>query len=986
MTRHTMQARLLRILVAPLIFLLAASQAALGQVCKQPEFAPGRMYSTGSGPQSVKMGDLDGDGDLDLVVGRSAGVSVLLNNGDGTFGASITYGGAGNAGEIVVIGNLNPSVDNHLDLVLANAGSDDIEVLLGNGDGTFGPGTLHAVGAKPQAMAIGELDGQPGDDLVVGNTFGGGASVLLNNGDGTFAPQVMYPAGTFPEGVAIGDLDGDTDLDFVVVNGGSGTVSVLRNLGNGTFVSAGTYSAGDQPWSVVIADLDGDGDNDLAIANRGTDVASVLLNNGNASFAAPVSYPAGDEPIGIAVGDFNNDTKPDLVVSNRVSDNLSILLNNGDGTFAAQVTFATGDNPRAAAVGDLDGDMDMDLAVPNRVSGTVMVSFNTCLGGPANDLCVHATLITQDTFQELLDTSGASVEDLELAESCGGPAGNGHSVWYQFTPPLHGRIHISTAGSDYETVVSIYDGGCDVGSLIVCDDGPGGAQLQDVVVTAETTYLIKVSSVGDLDGGLLDFDFSYEPSAVPPLGQWTVLVHGAASPGEYPGIVGSVAARIGSLSSADVVLHTMNLDTFALIPQDLDPTKHHVVQFDWTATADAWADLPRIAADGYSYAAGDALYAFLRHWGIHDKVHCLIGYSRGAVVMSELTRRLILDGAPPDQVIYLDGEGGGNWPFNGCGGLIYQDCRFDAWGDNEAIRYDNIYSTVNELLVGLCPLYVDLGGNFKIRCYNYNLGQAYSHGPCGDGPPSIITYLASGMIHNGSRYIFPDPPDTIPVGGGLDPDDWDGLEHVADRELFNGNFEWASDAGWQSHGAAGTGHVDNIGEPGSFLELDLNDEFLQHSWFFLREEYVTLSFKYRVSNADVVGCDDSFKATLIRLEDGLTQDWFVTDRCETTTWLPFSRPIPAEFRGKVCTIKLWKDAGGNGNLDSEVRVDDVTFRRILGDANGDCTVNVLDLIDLLLCFGQPAVPGCESVDINSDGAVNVLDLIDLLLNFGTSCP
>ena len=534
--------------------------------------------------------------------------------------------------------------------------------------------------------------------------------------------------------------------------------------------------------------------------------------------------------------------------------------------------------------------------------------------------------------------------------------------------------------------MSIYDGGCDVGSLIVCDDGPGGAQLQDVVVTAETTYLIKVSSVGDLDGGLLDFDFSYEPSAVPPLGQWTVLVHGAASPGEYPGIVGSVAARIGSLSSADVVLHTMNLDTFALIPQDLDPTKHHVVQFDWTATADAWADLPRIAADGYSYAAGDALYAFLRHWGIHDKVHCLIGYSRGAVVMSELTRRLILDGAPPDQVIYLDGEGGGNWPFNGCGGLIYQDCRFDAWGDNEAIRYDNIYSTVNELLVGLCPLYVDLGGNFKIRCYNYNLGQAYSHGPCGDGPPSIITYLASGMIHNGSRYIFPDPPDTIPVGGGLDPDDWDGLEHVADRELFNGNFEWASDAGWQSHGAAGTGHVDNIGEPGSFLELDLNDEFLQHSWFFLREEYVTLSFKYRVSNADVVGCDDSFKATLIRLEDGLTQDWFVTDRCETTTWLPFSRPIPAEFRGKVCTIKLWKDAGGNGNLDSEVRVDDVTFRRILGDANGDCTVNVLDLIDLLLCFGQPAVPGCESVDINSDGAVNVLDLIDLLLNFGTSCP
>ncbi len=53
-------------------------------------------------------------------------------------------------------------------------------------------------------------------------------------------------------------------------------------------------------------------------------------------------------------------------------------------------------------------------------------------------------------------------------------------------------------------------------------------------------------------------------------------------------------------------------------------------------------------------------------------------------------------------------------------------------------------------------------------------------------------------------------------------------------------------------------------------------------------------------------------------------------------------------------------------------------------SNGD--VNVLDLIDLLLCFGPPAVPGCEAEDINADGTVNVLDLIELLRGFGTSCP
>ncbi len=56
------------------------------------------------------------------------------------------------------------------------------------------------------------------------------------------------------------------------------------------------------------------------------------------------------------------------------------------------------------------------------------------------------------------------------------------------------------------------------------------------------------------------------------------------------------------------------------------------------------------------------------------------------------------------------------------------------------------------------------------------------------------------------------------------------------------------------------------------------------------------------------------------------------------------------------------------------------------DANGDGFVNVLDLIDLLLCFGQPAIPGCVGEDINLDGTVNVLDLIDLLLAFGQACP
>ncbi|MHC4108701.1 MAG: hypothetical protein ACYSTY_11505, partial [Planctomycetota bacterium] len=65
---------------------------------------------------------------------------------------------------------------------------------------------------------------------------------------------------------------------------------------------------------------------------------------------------------------------------------------------------------------------------------------------------------------------------------------------------------------------------------------------------------------------------------------------------------------------------------------------------------------------------------------------------------------------------------------------------------------------------------------------------------------------------------------------------------------------------------------------------------------------------------------------------------------------------------------------------------EITFAPVCPeDITGDGVINVLDLIDLLLCFGQPAVPGCEAEDVNGDGTVNVLDLIDVLLEFGQSC-
>ena len=176
------------------------------------------------------MGDLDGDLDLDLAVANflSGDVSVLLNNGDGTFATDITYG-AGTAPVSVAMGDLDGDLD--LDLATANRDSDDVSVLLNNGDGTYAADVLYGAGAVPRSVAIGDLDGDLDLDLAVANRNSHNISVLLNNGDGSFAADVTYAfgAGLEPYFVAMGDLDGDLDLDLVTANIVSDDVSVLLN-------------------------------------------------------------------------------------------------------------------------------------------------------------------------------------------------------------------------------------------------------------------------------------------------------------------------------------------------------------------------------------------------------------------------------------------------------------------------------------------------------------------------------------------------------------------------------------------------------------------------------------------------------------------------------------------------------------------------------------------------------------------------------------
>ena len=340
-------------------------------------------YATGMAPNSVAVGDFNGDSKLDLAVANrgSNTVSVLLGNGDGTFQTRMDYAAGGDPISVAV-GDFNG--DGKLDLAVAN-GSDStgntVSLLLGNGDGTFQAHVDYQTGRRSTFVVVGDFNGDGRLDLAVGN-YGpdfrtGSVSIHLGNGDGTFQPHLDYPAGVNPVGVLVGDFNQDNKLDLAVLNNNAPQgVSILLGNGDGSFQNAVLYNA---PWgnprTGMVADFDSDGKVDLAIAIWQTNNLSVLLGNGDGSFQNLVDYPAGTNPNALAGGDLNGDGKLDLVTVNYTSNNVSVLLGQGDGTFQSHVDYQAGTGPAQLAIGDFNTDGRLDIVTANSFDNTVSVLF-----------------------------------------------------------------------------------------------------------------------------------------------------------------------------------------------------------------------------------------------------------------------------------------------------------------------------------------------------------------------------------------------------------------------------------------------------------------------------------------------------------------------------------------------------------------------------------------------------------------------------------
>ncbi|CAF4014366.1 unnamed protein product, partial [Adineta steineri] len=392
-------------------------------------FANQITFSTGfdSIPYSIAIADLNNDGKLDIAVANygTNNVGVLLNYGNGTFATQVTFTtGINSHLSSIAINDLN--TDNHMDIVVVCSGTNNIAILLGLGNGTFGIAKKYTTGnnSSPLSIVIGDFDNDNILDIAVANYgttsigvfFGYGTGIfaeqmtfftasnfnphfiatgyfnndtrldiavvnfdynyvdiIITNKKYTFLPQTTYQTKDLsnPQSIAVGDVNNDNRLDVIVVNYLGNNVDIFLGLGNGTFTSYASYTTGisSNPYSVAIGHFNDDRWLDIVVANSGSNNIGIFLGYGNATFSSQTTYSTGNssQPYAVAIADFNNDKRLDIVVANYGTNNLGIFYGNNDGTFSSQQTMSTGSSssPRYVVVDDFNNDSQWDIAAIN---------------------------------------------------------------------------------------------------------------------------------------------------------------------------------------------------------------------------------------------------------------------------------------------------------------------------------------------------------------------------------------------------------------------------------------------------------------------------------------------------------------------------------------------------------------------------------------------------------------------------------------------
>ena len=492
-------------------------------------FTPPANHVTGAYSRYVTIGDVNEDGQPDLLVSYGVGLSILLGDGNGGFFPATNF--AIGRATTVTLADMNH--DNHPDLAIADA-SNGVAVALGDGTGNFGTPTAYTGSLptqlngirpiNPYSLAMGDMNGDGTPDVVVGDQENR-IFVMLGDGAGGLGAPLqtgLVAAYNYQNLVALTDVNGDGKLDAVVADNNSDVFVMLGDghggLGSATFLAISPDRYG--LVGLVVTDLNGDGRSDIATSYLYGGI-SVWLADGSGGFGAPTDFITGVEPYGLAVADVNGDGKPDLI-DNNVSDvdhgGVDVLLGDGLGGFGAPTRFDVSYYPSALAVGDVDNDGRPDIVVTRDVlvtgteidqrEGTVSVLLNTTIAPNVFDPAGAATA-TGGATGIVVDTTPPIIAGATTA-----PARGAYDVGRTIDITLDSNEALAVTGAPVLMLndggTAVYVGGSGTTSLLFRTTVAAGQNVAALAVTGVTlpigtTIRDAAGNDADLTGAAASF-------------------------------------------------------------------------------------------------------------------------------------------------------------------------------------------------------------------------------------------------------------------------------------------------------------------------------------------------------------------------------------------------------------------------------------------------------------------------------------------------
>lgn len=344
-------------------------------------------YPAGGYTQDIAAGDLNNDGRTDLVVTNNnpqIGLTIIMGNGDGTFGAPTSYANdAGADSPSVVIADFDR--DGRLDVVAAHqiacfnapcVVADSISLWRGQGDGTLQPAQQIHVGSGLARLTVGDFDGDGNKDLGIAAAFGK-VFVLLGNGDATFRqlPDMLIVQGIDNTDIDTGDFNNDGITDLAVAPDADHRTVVLLGNGDGTFRQSASIpdALQERVGELTIADFNNDGFQDVALGMalccslRGDGMFGVLYGNGDGTFKPVMRYLVPGFVVGTAGGylmasDVNGDGKQDIVLQVRGNNAGTTVLVNTTGRAASMLAFGGMTVSPLSIVGGTQTEVEVSLA------------------------------------------------------------------------------------------------------------------------------------------------------------------------------------------------------------------------------------------------------------------------------------------------------------------------------------------------------------------------------------------------------------------------------------------------------------------------------------------------------------------------------------------------------------------------------------------------------------------------------------------------